>query len=89
MRFLAILFCLISLASSTMQLSGNCTGQGTHVMEMSLEGLSLDEAAFLAAYHTGVENVSEVSYGGLVTFRNGTQIQLMECNGSTTWRVVA
>lgn len=79
-----ILLCLISCASASMSLSGNCSGTGSHLMELSIEGLTLDQAAFLTASHIGLENISNVSYDGQVTFRNGSVMWLNE-----TWEMVA
>lgn len=83
MRSLLILFCLLSCASASLELSGSCHGTGSHLMELSIDGLSLSQAAFLAASHIGLENISEVSYEGLVTFRNGSVMWLNE-----TWEMV-
>ena len=75
-------FCAICSADEiTLSESGNCTGQGGHLMSMDLGGLRLDEAVYLL----GPAHAWNVTQDGIVTFLNGSQVRLQECDGNVTW----
>lgn len=72
---------VVAQAQVTLEESGNCTGQGTHLMGLQIAGLTIEEATFLL----GPAHGWNVTQDGLVTFTNGSQVRLIDCNGSAEW----